>query len=273
MSKTIKCAVIGHPISHSKSPIIHQYWINKHDLNASYVAIDIAPHALEDNINQLIEQGFTGFNVTIPHKESIAPYCETIDEHAKNIGAVNTVVIKNQKLHGLNTDGFGFLQNIWDSAPDYKFKGKCAVIIGAGGAARAIIAALITQNIGKIIIANRTRENAIALQAMSLCIETIDWQNRGDCLAAADILVNTSSLGMTGQPALELDLSALPASTIVNDIVYAPLQPPLLQNAKARGNLTITGIGMLLHQARPAFEQWFGILPQVSDELRERVLK
>lgn len=275
MTHPTKTAVIGHPINHSKSPLIHTHWIKQYDLNGTYEAIDIAPETLKEGIDTLITNGFSGFNVTIPHKETILPLCETIDDTARACGAVNTIVIKDGKLHGYNTDGFGFIANIKQNAPSFDFTKGPAVIIGAGGAARAIIKGLIDAGVPRIIIANRTREKAdiIAAQMDATKITTIEWADRHAALENANLLVNTSSLGMTGKPPLDLGLTALPSSALVTDIVYSPLETPLLTTAKQRGNTIVTGIGMLLHQARPGFEKWHGIMPQVTKELEALVLK
>ncbi len=277
MSELIKAGVIGHPISHSKSPLIHNYWIEAYGLKGAYEAIDSAPDQLEEDIKRLIDEGYKGFNATVPHKESVIKLCDEVSHNAQVIGAVNTVVIKDGKLHGLNTDGFGFLHNIWDVDPNFNFEDKCAVVLGAGGATRAIVSALIGERIGKIILLNRTRPRAETIREemgfMSDLIVVEDWEQRAQFLERADLLVNTTSLGMQGQPALDLDLSALPTHTLVNDIVYAPLQTDLLQAAKMRGNMVVTGIGMLIHQARPAFKEWFGFLPDVTPALKELVLK
>ena len=273
----IKTGVIGHPIKHSKSPIIHNYWIDIYKKNGSYEAIDIAPENLGDEIKRLIDEGYAGFNVTIPHKESIMQYCDEIAHNAEAIGAVNTVVIKDSKIHGLNTDGFGFRHNIWESEPDFKFSGKRAVLLGAGGATRAIASALIGEEVEQIIITNRTRERAEKIKDemgfLSDLIKVIDWDDRNSILDEADLLVNTTSLGMDGQPALDIDLATLKQDALVNDIVYAPLETPLLKDASAKGHKTVTGIGMLIHQARPAFKEWFGLLPDVTDDLCGRVLR
>jgi shikimate dehydrogenase len=277
MCEFVKAAVIGHPISHSKSPLIHNEWIKTYGLQGSYEAIDIAPEELERGIQRLIDEGFAGFNVTVPHKEAVLALCDEVDHNARAIGAVNTVVIKDGKLRGLNTDGFGFLHNIWDVAPDFEFQNKRAVILGAGGAARAIISGLIGEEIGQIALTNRTREKAEKIKDemgfSSYLIVVEDWENRNQILKNADLLVNTTSLGMNGQPPLDINLNALPKTALVNDIVYAPLQTGLLKAAKENGNIAVTGIGMLIHQARPAFKEWFGLLPDVTDELRELVLK
>ena len=277
MSEFIKTGVIGHPISHSKSPQIHNYWIKAYGLQGSYDAVDIAPDDLKDGVQHLIDEGYAGFNVTVPHKEQIVSLCTNVDHNAQAIGAVNTVAIESGKLRGLNTDGFGFLNNIWNDVPDFEFENKRAVILGAGGASRAVISGLIGEQIGQIVLLNRTREKAETIQKemgfLSDLIVVEDWEARNEILDSADILVNTTSLGMQGQPALDIDLKALPKTALVNDIVYAPLQTNLLKAAQEGGHTAITGIGMLIHQARPAFKEWFGLLPDVTDELRDLVLK
>ncbi|MFK7838971.1 MAG: shikimate dehydrogenase [Bdellovibrionales bacterium] len=278
MSKPIKAAVIGHPISHSKSPLIHNYWIEQGGLNGSYEAIDIAPENLKEGVQKLIDEGYAGFNVTIPHKEAIMDLCDDIDHNAAACGAVNTVVIEESgKLRGLNTDSFGFLTNIKSTSPDFDFEAGAAVVIGAGGAARAVVSGLIGQRIPEVILVNRTKSRAEKIaQDIGLgtdLVEVIDWEERHEALQWANLVVNASSLGMKDQPELDLNLDALSADVLVNDIVYNPLQTQLLKNASDRGNPTVTGIGMLLHQARPAFLEWFGTMPDVDDTLETLILK
>jgi len=276
MTDMIKAAVIGHPINHSKSPIIHNYWIEQNDLNGSYEAIDIAPENLKDGVQKLINEGYAGFNITIPHKEKILELCDEVDANAEVCGAVNTVVIKDGKLLGHNTDSFGFLTNIKAAKPSFDFEGGPAVVIGAGGAARAVVSGLIGHRSPEIILINRTRERAEKIaQDIGLgtdLVEVVDWEERHDALQWANLVINASSLGMEGQPPLDLNLDKLSKHALVNDIVYSPLETPLLKAAKKRGNMTVTGIGMLLHQARPAFSEWFGVMPNVDSELERRVL-
>ncbi|MGB0719588.1 MAG: shikimate dehydrogenase [Bdellovibrionales bacterium] len=276
MNQTIKAAVIGHPIAHSKSPLIHNHWIEKYRLNGAYEAIDIAPEDLKSDVQTLIDKGYAGFNVTIPHKESIMALCDDIDRSAEICGAVNTVKIKDGKLHGFNTDSFGFLTNIIDTYPDFDFEAGTAIVIGAGGAARAVVSGLIGHRVPKIMVINRTRNRAqkIAddLGFGTDMIEIVDWDDRHDALKWANLLVNTTSLGMDGQPPLDLDLAKLDDDALVNDIVYKPLETKLLKDAKANGNRTVSGIGMLLHQARPAFQHWFGIMPDIDDALLQKVI-
>lgn len=273
MNGRVKTGLIGHPVSHSKSPLIHTHWMRQHDIDGTYEAVDIASEELKSGVQKLIDAGWKGFNVTVPHKEAIFDLCDEVDDAAKIIGAVNTVTIKNGKLHGTNTDAFGFIQNIKESAGRPNFERGPCVVLGAGGAARAVVYALAFEGAQEIIIANRTFKRAKDLCEINDSImRPIDWEQRGDVLLTASLLVNTTSSGMSGKDPLEIDLSLLPVESIVSDIVYAPLMTDLLLAAKTRGNPIVTGIGMLLHQARLAFETWHGVLPDVDAELEKEVL-
>ena len=273
-----KTAVIGHPISHSKSPLIHNYWLDSYGLSGLYEAIDIKPKNLIQGVQKLIDTEFSGFNVTIPHKVAIMDLCDDIDPIAQEIGAVNTVTINKGKLHGTNTDGFGFVQNIKDHVAkeklDWSFENGKAVVIGAGGAANAIVYALHQEGVPEIAITNRTRNKAEVLTALDVHkIHAHDWDKRDECFRDANLIVNTTALGMTGNAELEVDLTAAPPNAVVTDAVYAPLYTDLLNQARNRGLAVVTGIGMLLHQARPGFELWNGVMPEVTKELEELVLK
>ncbi len=270
----IKTAVIGHPIKHSKSPLIHNHWIKEHGLSGEYTTIDIAPENLKGGVQSLINQGFTGFNVTVPHKIAIMDLCTEITPLATNIGAVNTVTIKEGKLYATNTDAYGFIQNIKENARNnWSFEGQNALVLGAGGAANAIVYALLEQNVQSITITNRTREKAENLRSFSPDkITVIDWNDRNDACRNAGLIVNTTALGMDGKPPLEIDLSNAPKETLVTDIVYAPLYTDLLTQARTLNLQTVTGIGMLLHQARPGFETWNGIMPNVTQDLESLIL-
>jgi shikimate dehydrogenase len=267
MSDFIKTGVIGHPIAHSKSPLIHNYWIAEHGLNGGYEAIDIPPEDLPEALPRLLrDEGYKGFNLTLPHKEIALGICDEIDDLARAVGAVNTVWIdESGKICGTNTDVFGFIENLGPVPLGP------AVILGAGGAAKAILHGLLQAGISEIRVTNRTRDKAEAL-AVNGRVKVFDWDARHDALDRAALLVNTTSLGMYGKPPLEIDLGALPSSAVVNDIIYAPLMTDLLRAAEARGNSVVTGIGMLLHQARPAFEKWYGVLPDVPEDLARKVL-
>lgn len=278
MSKEfIKTGVIGHPISHSKSPLIHNYWIKKYGLNGSYEAIDIAPSHLKDGIQKLIDEGYAGFNVTIPHKETIIDLCEDIDGNAALVGAVNTVSIKDGKLYGSNTDSFGFLANLKQYYPDFDFEEGGALVLGAGGAARAIVSGLVGCRIPEVLLFNRTKARAEKIATEiglnTDLVDVLDWEERHDSLQWVNLVINTTSLGMDGQAPLDLDLEKLSKRALVNDIVYSPLETDLLKSAKARGNKVVTGIGMLLHQARPAFHKWYGVMPDVDEALEKLVLE
>lgn len=268
-----KVGVIGHPVHHSKSPVIHNHWIAQYGLSGEYSAVDIAPENLKEGVQKLIDEGYAGFNVTIPHKQEIFKLCTALDETAKAIGAVNTVTIKDGKLYGANTDAFGFIENVKSQAFGVDFAHRPCVVLGAGGAARAIVYGLIESGAQKIILTNRTEDKARDIAAMKPdIIDVVPWGRRGDVLAEAGFLVNTTALGMKGKEPLDIDLSRLHARATVCDIVYAPLMTDLLQQAQHRGHQVVTGIGMLLHQARPAFEKWFGVLPEVDAALEEKVL-
>tara|TARA_B100001989_G_C24547735_1_gene472117 strand:- start:1070 stop:2485 length:1416 start_codon:yes stop_codon:yes gene_type:complete len=271
-----KTGVIGHPIAHSKSPLIHGYWIKKYGLQGTYSTIDIPPETLEEGVNDLIAKGYKGFNVTVPHKVAIMDLCNEIDETAKVIGAVNTIVIEDGKLWGSNTDAFGFIQNIKEQQPDFVFTKGAAIVLGAGGAARAIIYGLIKAGVPEIILTNRTKAKAEELAGHFSDlgkVSVMDWDRRVEALAGANLLVNTTALGMSGKAQLEISLEELPPEALVCDIVYAPLMTDLLSEARERGNNIVTGIGMLLHQARPGFELWHGQSPEVTEEVERLVLK
>lgn len=269
----IHAAVIGHPIKHSKSPIIHNHWIAHYGLGGGYEAIDIAPGDLADRVAGLVDEGYAGFNVTLPHKEAIFRLCDEIDEKARLIGAVNTVKIEHGKLYGTNTDAFGFIENIKQSAPDFNFAHGPAIVLGAGGAARAVIYGLLQEGVPHITITNRTRDKAETLVAMAPeKISVVDWEKRHAALKNHALIVNTTALGMSGKNALDISLDAAPKGALVTDIVYVPLLTDLLKQAKEKQFQYVTGIGMLLHQARPAFHLWFGVLPSVTPELEAKVL-
>lgn len=268
----IKAGVIGHPISHSKSPYIHGYWLQQYGIEGEYKAYDIEPAVLESAVRGLVDAGLTGFNVTLPHKQNIMSFCKTVSDEARLIGAVNTItVLKNGDLHGHNTDAFGFAQNLMEMIPDFKWSGATATVIGAGGAARAILYALYQKGLTDIRLTNRTRASAEILAA-PYNAKIIDWHDRNSSVSDTDLLINTTSLGMKGQKPLDIDLSGLNQNAVVYDIVYTPLKTPLLQQAEQCGAQIVTGIGMLLHQARPGFESWFGRFPKVTDALEQLVL-
>ncbi len=270
-----KAGVIGHPIAHSRSPIIHGHWLETYGIAGEYKAYDVHPGHLRDEVLRLRDAGLAGFNVTLPHKQDVMAICTTLNDEARRIGAVNTVVFyPSGEIEGRNTDAYGFMQNALEEQPEFfaKKKGQLsAAVIGAGGAARAILYALGKAGITEIRLTNRTLESAEAL-AEEFGARVYEWEERELALAGANVLINTTSLGMKGQPPLELALDNFATDGLVYDIVYAPLQTQLLQDAQARGCKTVTGIGMLLHQARPGFQAWFGTMPEITTELRDKVL-
>ncbi len=268
--------LVGHPISHSKSPVIHEYWLEKNGISGSYKLFDLSCEELEQGLKKMAADGCCGFNVTVPHKVSVMELCDEVDDLARVVGAVNTVSIQDGKMTGTNTDVFGFTQNIKDNAPDFDFAKGSALVLGAGGAARAVIQGLLQEGVPEILLSNRTASKAdslIELASDTSRIKRVDWEKRSDAsvLNGLNLLVNTTALGMSGKPALEIDLRELGDECLVHDIVYAPLQTELLKQATRRGNPTVTGIGMLLHQARPAFKLWHGVLPEVTQELIDKV--
>lgn len=265
--------VIGHPIAHSKSPLIHTHWLDKYNIKGEYKAYDISCESLRDEVLKLRDAGLSGFNVTLPHKQAMADICTTLNDEAQKIGAVNTVVFyPNGVIEGRNTDAYGFITNAKEAHPDYNYKDQIAVVLGAGGAARAILYALKREGLAEIRISNRTIGNAEEL-AEEFGAVVYDWDEKEAALKNASFVVNTTSLGMTGKPELKIDLEDLLSDALVYDIVYAPLMTNLLKDAQSKGCRIVTGIGMLLHQARPAFNAFFGTLPEVTAELREKVLR
>jgi shikimate dehydrogenase len=269
----IRAGVIGYPISHSKSPLIHGHWLEHYNIAGTYEAIEISPHHLDEGLRDLVHEGYAGFNVTIPYKEEIFKRCARMDEKAMMIGAVNTVMIEHGRMIGTNTDAFGFIENIKQNSPGFDFTRGPAVVLGAGGAARAVIYGLLQQGVPSIILTNRTAAKAEILRTMSPeKIHVVPWDERGRVLKGANVIINTTALGMKGQEPLDLPLDDAPAGALVTDIVYAPLMTDLLARAAARGNPVVTGIGMLLHQARAGFHLWYGIMPEVTPELEAKVM-
>jgi shikimate dehydrogenase len=267
--------VMGWPVAHSLSPRLHGYWLKHHGIDGAYVPLAVAPEDFAAVLRQLPAMGFAGVNVTLPHKEAALAAVDTVDDLAARIGAVNTIVIDDQgRLAGSNSDAFGFMENLRAGAADWQATKGPAVILGAGGATRAIAAALLDGGVPAVRLVNRTPERAQALAAeLDGPITVVPWQDRGAALREAALLVNATTLGMAGNPPLEIDLTALPSDAVVTDIVYAPLETALLDAAAGRGNRVVDGLGMLLHQARPGFAAWFGVEPKVTPALRAFVLE
>jgi shikimate dehydrogenase len=262
--------VMGWPVGHSLSPQLHGCWIAEHGLKAHYVPLPVAPDSLATALQALPALGFRGVNLTIPHKETALAVVKDIDRAAAMIGAINTVVVEDGKLLGRNTDAIGYSESLREAGVE-TISGH-AIVLGAGGAARAILFALYRMGVRQVVLANRTRERAEALKKDAaklngLEIAVANWAEVMRHGKGAGLLVNTTALGMAGQNALEIDLTNLNSSAVVSDIVYRPLRTPLLLAAEARGHRAVEGLGMLLHQAVPAFEAWFGVRPKVTPEL------
>ena len=275
--RTRLAGIMGWPVSHSRSPALHNFWLDEYGIDGAYVPLPVQPEQLERALRALPSLGFRGANLTLPHKEAALAIVDRVDPLASRIGAVNTVVVMpDGSLEATNTDAFGFRENLRDCAPDWDPREGPAVVLGAGGSARAVTASLTELRVPVIRLVNRTVERAEALArdlgGLGTRISVHPWQAREEVLGGAGLLVNTTSLGMTGAPELRIDLSLLPLAAVVADIVYVPLDTPLLAAARQRGNRTVDGLGMLLHQGRPGFEAWFGTPVRVTRELRAAVL-
>lgn len=268
--------ILGWPAAHSRSPLIHNHWVEEHGLDAAYVPLPVSPGNFAEAVRALPKLGFAGANVTVPHKRAALELADTLDPLARRLGAVNTLVFAGDgSIDGRNTDVSGFLENLRAEAPGIDFVSSHAVVLGAGGAARAVVAGLLEAGCAKICILNRTESRAEALAEdfadNNLVVQR--WDDRAASLADCTLLINATSLGMEGSQPLELNLDALRETATVNDLVYAPLETDLLRAARAKGCTAVDGLGMLLHQAVPAFEAWFGVCPTVSDDLRALVVK
>lgn len=261
--------LIGWPVFQSRSPMLHTYWLERYGIPGVYVPMPVRPGRVEAALRGLAALGFAGCNVTLPHKEAAARVVDRVDPVAARLGAVNLVVVESDgSLSGYNKDGHGFTESLRDGQADWRGDSGPAVVIGAGGGARSVVASLLDEGAPEIRLLNRTRARADELAAMfGGNVVALDWPERNAALAGCTLLVNTTNQGMIGQPALDLDLSELPRRALVCDIVYNPLSTPLLSDARQRGNATVNGLGMLLHQARPAFHAWWGVMPDITPEL------
>lgn len=269
-----KACVIGWPISHSRSPLIHGYWLKRYGLEGSYTRQPVEPSALTAFISGLGNSGYAGCNVTIPHKEAVFNLVKPADETTMRLGAVNTVYLREGQVLGTNTDGEGFINSLSQGAPQLRIANQRAVVLGAGGASLAVVNAILVQGAAEVAVANRTREKAEQLRIrFGPRVVPIDWDELADQIGESSLLVNTTSLGMNGQPELSIDLSRLPRDAVVTDIVYTPLRTRLLLDAENRGNTIVEGLGMLLHQAVRGFSLWFGVTPEVTEVLHDLVAR
>jgi shikimate dehydrogenase len=272
--KFVMAGVMGWPVSHSRSPVLHNHWIREHGLQGAYGLFPVQPGRLEEAVRGLRALGLAGCNVTQPHKIEAMALMDRVDPLARRIGAINCIVVDaDGTLNGFNNDGFGYIHSLRDAEPGWRASAQPITVLGTGGAARAVVASLIDEGATHIRLLNRTREKADALaREMGRAVVVHDWAERHEALADAALLVNTTNQGMHGQPELDLRLDRLPVSALVSDVIYIPLETPLLAAARARGNPTVNGLGMLLNQARPAFKAWFGVMPEITPSLRQAIL-
>jgi shikimate dehydrogenase len=268
-----RACVIGWPVEHSRSPLIHRYWLEQYGLAGAYEKEAVTPEDLPAFLGGLKARGYAGANVTLPHKEAALRLAAVADEAARTIGAANTLWLDEAgRLNASNTDAYGFMTNLNAVAPGWNEGRRPVMVLGAGGAGRAVLHGLLAEGASRILLANRTAGRAQDLaDAFGPAVRVVDWRERNRALSGCGLLVNATSLGMTGKDALDFDLALLPSDAIVADLVYSPLETSLLAAARGRGNAAVDGLGMLLHQAVPGFERWFGIRPAVTDELRAHV--
>jgi shikimate dehydrogenase len=269
----VLAGVMGWPVAHTRSPAIHNHWIAKYGLKGAYVQLPVQPERLETAIRGLAALGFAGCNVTVPHKVSAMRFMDELHPAARRVAAINTIVVQpDGRLLGMNNDGAGYIQSLHDADATWRGDAGPALVLGAGGAARAIVVALLDEGVPELRITNRTLERAQELaEAFGDRVKVVPWAERNEAMAGVSLLVNTTSLGMHGQAPLDVALDALPLEAMVSDAVYIPLETPLLADARKAGHRTVNGLGMLLNQARPAFQSWFGVLPEVTPELRAAV--
>lgn len=267
--KFVLAGVMGWPVAHTRSPAIHNHWIAQYSLKGAYVQLPVQPQNLEAAIRGLPALGFAGCNITVPHKVNAMQLMDTLHPAARRVAAINTVVVQaDGSLLGMNNDGYGYIQSLRDAQPDWRGDAGPALVVGAGGAARAIVVALLDEGAPEVRLCNRTQEKAQALRdAFGDRVTVVPWADRNSAMAGVRLLVNTTTQGMHGQPALDVALDDLPAEALVSDAIYIPLETPLLAAARQRGHQTVNGLGMLLNQARPAFQAWFGVQPELTPGL------
>ena len=273
-SPFVLAGVMGWPVAHTRSPAIHNHWIARHGLKGAYVQLPVHPDRLEAALRGLPALGFAGCNVTVPHKVSAMHFMDELHPTAQRVAAINTIVVQpDGSLLGMNNDGAGYVQSLRDADPTWRGDAGPALVLGAGGAARAIVVALLDEGVPELRITNRTLERAQALaEAFGERGKVVPRAQRHEAMAGVSLLVNTTTQGMHGQPPLDVALDALPAAAMVSDAIYIPMETPLLAQARLRGHRTVNGLGMLLNQARPAFKAWYGVMPEITPELRAAIL-
>ena len=272
-SPFVLAGVMGWPVAHTRSPAIHNHWIARYGLKGAYVQLPVQPDRLEAAIRGLPALGFAGCNVTVPHKVSAMRLMDELHPAARRVAAINTIVVQpDGRLLGMNNDGAGYIQSLRDADPAWRGDAGPALVLGAGGAARAIVVALLDEGVPVLRITNRTLERAQALaEAFGDRVKVVPWAERNEAMTGVSLLVNTTTQGMHGQAPLDVTLEVLPAAAMVSDAIYIPMETPLLAQARLRGHRTVNGLGMLLNQARPALQSWFGVLPEITPELRAAI--
>ena len=275
LQKIPLAGVIGAPIAHTKSPMLHNHWLRQTGVPGHYIPLHIEPSDLKQTLKMLPKMGFVGLNVTVPHKETVMRLVDIVTDRATLIGAANTLIFKRDgKIQADNTDGYGFIENLTSGAPDWNATAGPALVLGAGGAARAVIAALLEYNTPEIFLTNRTRDRAENLKDIfGPKVKIIDWVDAANAIEDAALVVNATSLGMEGKPELRVPLDGLRLETVVTDLVYAPLKTTLLKTAQDIGCRTVDGLGMLIHQAAPGFKHWFGADPVIDEKTRAILIK
>jgi shikimate dehydrogenase len=265
--------VMGWPVAHSRSPVIHNYWLARYGILGRYLLFAVPPEKLEAAVRGIAALGLRGCNVTTPHKQAIFPFLDRVDDLARRIGAVNTVVVEpDGTLTGFNNDGNGFIQSLRDADREWRPDSGAIAVLGAGGASRALVASLAAQGATEIRLLNRTPEKAQQIaEAVGPMVKVLPWEQRAEALAGVRLLANATSLGSAGKPPVDIALDLLPRGALVGDLIYVPPETPLLAAARLRGNITVNGLGLLLNQARPAFNAWFGVMPEITPELREAI--
>jgi shikimate dehydrogenase len=265
--------LLGWPVAHSRSPVIHNHWLAHYGIPGRYVLFGVPPEKLEAAVRGIAVLGLRGCNVTTPHKQAVFPLLDRVDQLARTIGAVNTVVVeKDGALTGFNNDGNGFIQSLRDVDPEWRPDSGPILVLGAGGASRAVVASLAAQGAKEIRITNRTLDKAKEIaDVVGSVVKVLPWDKREDALDGIAMLANATSLGSAGKPPLEISLDRLPKSALVGDLIYVPPETPLLAGARKRGNTTVNGLGLLLNQARPAFNAWFGVMPEITSALKQAI--
>lgn len=270
---TTRVCITGQPVIYSRSPLLHGFWLKAYGIDGAYAREEVPPEGAADFYRSLARRGYVGCNVTAPNKEIAFSVLDEADESAAALGAANTLWLEDDRLFGASTDGYGFIANLDAGAPGWDKERRLALVLGAGGASRAIVHALVARGFGRVVLANRTLERAQAVAALfGPAVVPVTLERAAGMMADADVLVNCTSAGMKGSQPLQLDLSRLRPGTVVSDIVYVPLKTPFLKAAAALGLPTVDGLGMLLHQGVPGFERWFGVRPQVTEELRAHLI-